>query len=40
VKVLRIKALNVKPRFDNKQEMDVLLTVSTYKLLEGTQEGL
>ena len=38
-KMLRIKALDVKPRFDNKQDLDVSLTVSTYRLLEGALEG-
>ncbi len=37
-KSLRIRQLSLKPRFDNKQEMDVSLTVSTFKLLEGAQE--
>lgn len=39
-KMLRIKALNVKPRFDNKKQLDVSLTVSTYRFLEGAAEGL
>lgn len=38
-KMLRIKQLTVKPRFDNKQELDVTFTVSTYRLLEGATEG-
>ncbi len=39
-KMLHIKSLGVKPRFDNKQELDVTLTVSSYRLLEGAAEGL
>lgn len=39
-KMLHIKSLGIKPRFDNKQELDVTLTVSSYKLLEGAAEGL
>lgn len=39
-KMLHIKNLGIKPRFDNKQELDVTLTVSSYKLLEGAGEGL
>ncbi len=38
-KLLRIKMLDVKPRFDNKQELDASMTISTYKLLEGAPEG-
>lgn len=38
-KMLRIKQLVVKPRFDNKQELDITFTVSTYRLLEGAAEG-
>ncbi len=39
-KLLRLKQLSMKPRFDNKQEMDVNFTVSTYRLLEGVAEGV
>ncbi len=39
-KVLRIKTLSIKPRYDNKRELDVAMTVSTYRLLEGVTEGL
>jgi Sec-independent protein translocase protein TatA len=38
-KMLRIKALDIKSRYDNKQDLDVSLTVSTYRLLEGALEG-
>lgn len=39
-KMLRIKTLNIKPRFDSKKLMDVSFTVSTYRFLEGVGEGL
>ncbi len=39
-KMLRLRQLSIKPRFDNKQEMDVSFTVSTYRLLEGVLEGM
>lgn len=39
-KMLRLKQLSVKPRFDNKQDLDVSFTVSTYRLLEGATEGV
>jgi Tfp pilus assembly protein PilO len=39
-KLLRIKTLSIKPRYDNRQELDVSFTVSTYRLLEGALEGL
>ena len=39
-KMLRIRQLSIKPRFDNKQELDVAFTVSTYRLLEGATEGI
>lgn len=39
-KMLRLKQLSIKPRFDNKQELDVSFTVSTYRLLEGATEGV
>lgn len=39
-KLLRVRQLSVKPRFDNKQDLDVSFTVSTYRLLEGAVEGL
>lgn len=38
-KMLQLKKLSVKPRFDNKKQLDVSFTVSTYKLLEEVQEG-
>lgn len=38
-KILRLKQLSIKTRFDNKQEMDASFTVSTYRLLEGATEG-
>lgn len=38
-KVLRLRQLSVKTRFDNKLELDAMFTVSTFKLLEGAQEG-
>lgn len=38
-KVLRLKQLSIKPRFDNKQELDASFTISTYKLLEGAGGG-
>lgn len=37
--LLRLKKLSIKTRFDNKQDMDVSFTVSTYRLLEGVGEG-
>lgn len=37
---LNLKSLSVKTRFDNKQELDVSFTVSTYRLLEGAAENL
>lgn len=39
-KMLRLKQLSIKPRFDNKQDLDVSFTVSTYRLLEGATEGV
>lgn len=39
-KILRLKGLSIKPRFDNKQELDVSFSVSTYRLLEGAAEGV
>jgi len=38
-KLLRLKKLSIKSRFDNKQDLDVSFTVSTYRLLEGVGEG-
>ncbi|MFH0800579.1 MAG: hypothetical protein V2A66_10440 [Pseudomonadota bacterium] len=38
-KVLRLKQLSIKTRYDNKQDLDVSFTVSTFKLLEGAAEG-
>lgn len=37
--LLRLKKLSIKTRFDNKQELDVTFTVSTYRLLEGAGES-
>lgn len=39
-KVLRLKQLSIKTRYDNKQQLDASFTVSTYRLLEGTTEGI
>ena len=39
-KLLRVKTLNIKPRFDSKSQLDVSLTVSTYRLIEGAMEGI
>lgn len=39
-KMLRIKTLNLKPRYDNKKQLDVTFTVSTYRFLEGVGETL
>ena len=39
-KVLSVKGLTIKPRFDSKSEMDVSFSVSTYRLIEGVTEGL
>lgn len=36
--VLRLKQLSIKSRFDNRQELDASFTISTYRLLEGTEE--
>ncbi len=38
-KVLRLKKISVKSRFDKKDQLDVSFTVSTYRLLEGAGEG-
>lgn len=38
--LLRLKSLSIKTRFDNKQELNAAFTVSTYRLLEGTEEGI
>lgn len=38
-KVLRLKQISVKSRFDKKDQLDVSFTVSTYRLLEGAGEG-
>ena len=38
-KLLRLKKLSIKTRFDKKQDLDVSFTVSTYRLLEGVGEG-
>ncbi|MFH1831028.1 MAG: hypothetical protein ABH871_09710 [Pseudomonadota bacterium] len=38
-KALRIKTLSIKPRFDEKK-LDITLTVSTFRFLEGAVEGL
>jgi general secretion pathway protein M len=37
--LLRLRRLEVKPRYDNKKEFDVSFQVSTYRLLEGTAVG-
>jgi general secretion pathway protein M len=37
--ILRLKSLSVKPRFDNKQDLDASFNVSTYRLLEGAAEA-
>ncbi len=39
-KLLRLKKLTIKSRFDKKQELDVSFTVSSYRLLEGAEEGI
>lgn len=39
-RVLRLNMLNITPRFDNKQELNVTFSVSTYRLQEGVEEGL
>jgi Sec-independent protein translocase protein TatA len=39
-KMLRVKTLSIKPRFDEKKQLDITLTVSTYRFLEGAAEGL
>lgn len=38
-KLLVLKQLSMKTRFDNKQELDVSFTVSTFRMLEGATEG-
>lgn len=38
-KLLRIKTLKIETRFDNKQDLQTNFTVSTFKLIEGAQEG-
>ena len=38
-KLLRLKRLELKPRYDNKKEFDVSFQVSTYRMLEGTTAG-
>lgn len=38
-KLLRLKKLEIKPRYDNKKEFDVAFQVSTYRLLEGGAAG-
>lgn len=38
-KLLRLKRIEVKPRYDNKKEFDVSFQVSTYRLLEGVAAG-
>jgi len=38
-KLLRLKRLEIKPRFDNKKEFDIAFQVSTYRLLEGVAAG-
>jgi len=38
-KLLRLKKLEIKPRYDNKQELNASFSVSTYRLLETTEGG-
>lgn len=38
-KLLRLKRLQIKPRYDNKKEFDVSFQVSTYRLLEAPGAG-
>ncbi len=38
-KLLRLSMLDIKPRYDNKKELDVSFAVSTYRLLETTGGG-
>lgn len=38
-KLLRLKRLELKPRYDNKKEFDVSFQVSTYRMLEGAAAG-
>lgn len=38
-RLLRLKRLEVKPRYDNKKEFDVSFQVSTYRLLEAAGAG-
>lgn len=38
-RLLRLKRLEVKPRYDNKREFDVSFQVSTYRLLEAAGAG-
>ena len=38
-KLLRLKSLSIRPRYGSKSDFDVSFTVSTYRLLEGAQEG-
>lgn len=38
-KLLRLKRLEIKPRYDNRKEFNVSFQVSTYRLLEGAGTG-
>lgn len=38
-KLLRLRKLEIKPRFDNKSELNASFSVSTYRLLETTEGG-
>ena len=38
-KLLKLSMLDIKPRYDNKKELDVAFAVSTYRLLETTGGG-
>src|SRR3989338_2108551 len=38
-KILRLSHLEIKPRFDSKQELDVSFSVSSFRLRENNEEG-
>lgn len=38
-KLLRLKTLDIKPRYDNKSELNTSFSVSTFRLLETTEGG-
>jgi len=38
-KLLRLKKIEIKPRYDNKKELNVSFSVSTYRLLETSEGG-